>query len=166
MPIVKFRDPATGLACDINVNERLGLRNTRLISTYMALVPLLRPLVAYLKRWARLHGLNSPAGGLGTGPTFSSYALVLMTIAFLQVRPSVAGGGIVADWQQARGLAPNLQEGVDTHQRSFFWIKEKRRRGAGTGQTRCETSFHGGDEWVKSSYQHKEFRDAVIQWFR
>ncbi|KAF7968865.1 hypothetical protein HWV62_29190, partial [Athelia sp. TMB] len=55
VPIVKFRDPATGLACDINVNERLGLRNTRLIGTYMALVPLLRPLVAYLKRWARLH---------------------------------------------------------------------------------------------------------------
>ncbi|KAF7979337.1 hypothetical protein HWV62_42757 [Athelia sp. TMB] len=150
VPIVKFRDPATGLACDINVNERLGLRNTRLIGTYMALVPLLRPLVAYLKRWARLHELNSPAGGLGTGPTFSSYALVLMTIAFLQ----------------ARGLAPNLQEGVDTHKRSFFWIKEKRRRGADAGQTRCETSYHRGDEWVKSSYQHKEFRDAVIQWFR
>jgi DNA polymerase sigma len=38
-----------------------------------------------IKRWAKSHGLNDPSGQ-GGPVTFSSYALALMVIGFLQVR--------------------------------------------------------------------------------
>lgn len=82
--VVKFTDNATGLACDINVNEQLGLLNTGMIRRYCDIVPILRPMVAFIKRWAKPLGLNSPS--IKGGPqTFSSYALMLMTISYLQV---------------------------------------------------------------------------------
>lgn len=82
--LVKFTDPKTGLDCDINVNEQLGLRNTGMIKRYCDVVPILRPMVWSLKRWAKGVGMNDPSGQMGA-VTFSSYALMLMTISFLQV---------------------------------------------------------------------------------
>lgn len=83
---VKFKDQFSGIECDINVNARLGLLNTAMIKRYCDLVPLLRPMVAYLKCWAKPLGLNNPSSADGKPVTFSSYALMLMTISFLQVR--------------------------------------------------------------------------------
>ena len=85
MPTVECKDPATGLDCDINVNDRLGLINTGLITRYCDLLPIVRPMIMYIKKWAKPLGLNSPSS-LGQPVTFSSYALVLMTIGLLQVR--------------------------------------------------------------------------------
>lgn len=81
---VKFTDPSTGLCCDINVNDRLGCINTALIKQYCDMLPILRPLVFIIKRWAKPLGLNSPSTAEGT--TFSSYALTLMTIGWFQVQ--------------------------------------------------------------------------------
>lgn len=147
---VKFRDPETNISCDINVNERLGLRNTRLLAAYMRAAPLLRPLATFIKSWARPRGLNSPAGAPGQSPTFSSYALVLMTLAFLQ----------------SRGLAPNLQEEIDEAKRSFFWVKQKRRGRNNADEMLCETSFRSGFKWALPPEVNIEFRDALTQWFR
>ena len=81
--IVTFRDPKTGLHCDINVNERMGLFNSDLIKRYCQLSHILRPMLYEIKMWAKPLGLNNPSGG---GPrSFSSYAFALMTIGFLQV---------------------------------------------------------------------------------
>ena len=81
---MKFTDPATGISCDVNVNDRLGLINTEMIAHYMKISPVLRPLLIVIKHWARHTGLY--ASGPYTGPRlFSSYALTLMTIAVLQV---------------------------------------------------------------------------------
>ncbi len=33
VPVVKFRDPATGLGCDICFNNALALRNSQLLAT-------------------------------------------------------------------------------------------------------------------------------------
>jgi hypothetical protein len=86
---VKFTDPETGLQCDLNVNEQLGLRNSALLDAFCDLAPVLRPLVAVLKLWARELGLNDPAGqpprgGVRRPATFSSYALTLMAVGWLQ----------------------------------------------------------------------------------
>jgi len=87
--LVKFRDPATGLDCDLNVNDQLGLWNTQLISQYCDLVPdLVRPMIMAIKQWAKSHCMNDPSGRLGPA-TFSSYALVLMVIGFLQAGVSL-----------------------------------------------------------------------------
>lgn len=83
---MKFKDAGTGLDCDLNVNERLGILNSDMIKEYCALSPMLRPLLFRIKEWAKPLGLNMPTGALGVPASFSSYALALMTIAFLQVR--------------------------------------------------------------------------------
>ncbi|KAG5650738.1 hypothetical protein H0H81_011222 [Sphagnurus paluster] len=93
VPIVKFKDPRTGLECDLNVNERLGLVNSDLLKTYCDISPLLRPMLFKIKEWAKPLGLNRPSSPPGEPASFSSYALALMTIAFLQ----------------SRELLPNLQ---------------------------------------------------------
>ena len=83
--VVKCEDPKTGIKCDININEQLGLHNSMLIATYCQLNVYLRPLIVLIKQWAKSHGLNNPSGGPGLQATFSSYALSMMTIGYLQV---------------------------------------------------------------------------------
>lgn len=84
IPTVKFKDPRTNIHCDINVNDRLGVKNTELIARYIELLPVLRPLLSAIKKWAGVHGLNNPSGRQGA-VSFSSYALTVMSIAFFQV---------------------------------------------------------------------------------
>ena len=87
---VKFHDPASGLDCDINVNDRLGLLNSSMIKEYCDAHPFLRPLLYRIKKWAKPLGLNSPSPVRGSSASFSSYAFALMTISFLQVRHSLS----------------------------------------------------------------------------
>jgi len=96
VPIVKFRDPASGLDCDINVNDRLGITNSTMIREYCDIHPHLRPLLYSIKNWAKPLGLNSPSPSKGLPTSFSSYALALMTISFLQ----------------KKGQLPNLQKNL------------------------------------------------------
>jgi hypothetical protein len=82
---VKFKDPNTGIHCDLNINDQLGSINTSLIQHYCNILPVLRPLLLVIKRWARPLGYNNPAGEPGMPITFSSYTLAIMTIGLLQV---------------------------------------------------------------------------------
>ncbi|KAF6744009.1 hypothetical protein DFP72DRAFT_1019684 [Ephemerocybe angulata] len=93
VPIVQFRDPLTSLDCDININERLGIFNSDLINAYCSNMVTLRPLLFSIKTWAKSKGLNSSNPPSGELRSFSSYALTMMTIGFLQ----------------HRGYLPNLQ---------------------------------------------------------
>lgn len=83
--IVKFHDPSTGLDCDVNVNDQLGVINSELLRAYCDISPILRPMIKAIKRWAKPLGLNNPSGQGGGGMTFNSYTLTVMTVAFLQV---------------------------------------------------------------------------------
>ena len=83
---VKFKDPITDIQCDLNINDQLGFINTSLIRHYCDVLPVLRPLLLVIKRWARPLGYNSPAGAPGEPITFSSYTLAIMTITLLQVQ--------------------------------------------------------------------------------
>ncbi|KAH9991964.1 hypothetical protein BJV74DRAFT_406271 [Russula compacta] len=85
VPIVKFKDLSTDIQCDLNINNQLGSINTSLIRDYCDILPVLRPLLLAIKRWARPLGYNSPAGAPGMPITFSSYTLTIMTIGLLQV---------------------------------------------------------------------------------
>lgn len=82
---MKFKDVDTGVQCDLNINDQLGCINTSLIQHYCEILPILRPLLLAIKRWARPLGYNNPAGAPGTPITFSSYTLTIMTIGLLQV---------------------------------------------------------------------------------
>lgn len=128
VPIVKFRDPHTGLECDINVNDQLGFINTSMIRHYVSLQPVLIPLLRLIKRWAKGVGLNFPSK---RPVSFSSYTLTLMTIA----------------WFQSLGWLPNLQRDISTNSDSpadYFWIKNRKLE-----RFRCDTRFKKAEDWER-----------------
>nr|XP_018676943.1 PREDICTED: UTP:RNA uridylyltransferase 1-like isoform X1 [Musa acuminata subsp. malaccensis] len=81
VPIVKMRDPQTGISCDICINNLLVVANTELLRDYARIDDRLHQLAFIVKHWARLREVNKTYGG-----TLSSYAYVLMCIHFLQLR--------------------------------------------------------------------------------
>ncbi|KAM7512054.1 hypothetical protein LguiB_010929 [Lonicera macranthoides] len=81
VPIVKLMDPATGISCDICVNNVLAVVNTKLLRDYAQIDVRLRQLAFLVKHWAKSRGVNETYQG-----TLSSYAYVLMCIHFLQQR--------------------------------------------------------------------------------
>ncbi|KAJ7100601.1 hypothetical protein B0H15DRAFT_816648 [Mycena belliarum] len=128
VPIVKFQDPRTGQSCDINVNDRLGLYNSDLIKRYCELNPVLVDMIMFIKAWAKPRGLNN-SGSRKMPTTFSSYALVMMTIGFLQ----------------HRGLLPNLQEGLEPLEpgnlQGTFWLRLPR-------VLCCDIRYHRAEGWT------------------
>ncbi|XP_020589752.1 UTP:RNA uridylyltransferase 1 isoform X2 [Phalaenopsis equestris] len=81
VPIVKMMDPATGISCDICVNNLLAVVNTKLLKDYAQIDQRLRQLAFVVKHWAKSRRVNETYQG-----TLSSYAYVLMCIHFLQTR--------------------------------------------------------------------------------
>ncbi|KAK8718373.1 hypothetical protein V6N13_045609 [Hibiscus sabdariffa] len=81
VPIVKLMDPATGISCDICINNVLAVVNTKLLRDYAKIDVRLRQLAFIVKHWAKSRGVNETYRG-----TLSSYAYVLMCIHFLQQR--------------------------------------------------------------------------------
>lgn len=142
VPIVKFRDPQTQLSLDININNRLGLVNSYLLRSYCDVLPGLRTVLVAIKLWARPLGLNTPSGGSMT--TFSTYALTLMTLG----------------WLQSKKLAPNLQGGLET--RETFWICRSMQVKK-PSRVQCDVTFRQ----VTSSdcYPPLSLDDTLANWF-
>ncbi|QRV78148.1 PAP associated domain containing 4 [Ceratobasidium sp. AG-Ba] len=145
VPIVKCRDRYTNIKIDINCNELLGLRNTELLAHYCNLYHPLRPMIFFLKRWARSYGLNDP--GAQTGPPgFSSYCLALMTVAYLQTR----------------NILPSLQACFDgtpaDRDQHGVWLRVK-----GKPPVWCDTRWKEASEWVCPDVSLEE---AVYGWFK
>ncbi|KAL5961158.1 Poly A RNA polymerase GLD2 [Taenia solium] len=79
VPILKFRDRQSGIACDMGVNNVSGIYNTHLLAMYARVDSRLPPLGVFVKHWAlrmRIHGADR--GRLNT------CALLLMVIQYLQ----------------------------------------------------------------------------------
>ncbi|KAI8889498.1 PAP/OAS1 substrate-binding domain-containing protein, partial [Backusella circina FSU 941] len=70
------------LACDLNVNNTLALQNSKMIKTYVAIDPRVRPLAMVIKYWTKRRGINDA----GDGGTLSTYTWICMLISFLQTR--------------------------------------------------------------------------------
>ncbi|KZT39847.1 Nucleotidyltransferase, partial [Sistotremastrum suecicum HHB10207 ss-3] len=156
VPIVKFHDPDTGIQGDININHQLGLFNTHLLAAYCNIYPNLRVLIRAVKTWAKSHGLNEPSPkGAGEQTSFSSYALTLMIVVFLQVK----------------GVIPNLQSGLPpfdpTASTGLFWLSKK-----GEGKTACDVRFRIPHDWVPSpstrslTGDEASVGDLLVEWFR
>ncbi|TFJ86179.1 hypothetical protein NSK_002387 [Nannochloropsis salina CCMP1776] len=102
IPIVLFREPGTGLDCDISVENPLALRNTQLLHEYSRVDPRVRALAYIVKHWARARKINNASGG-----TLSSYAYILMVLHFLQT--AAAAVSSTPDNPCYAPLVPNLQ---------------------------------------------------------
>nr|XP_023013226.1 poly(A) RNA polymerase gld-2 homolog A-like [Leptinotarsa decemlineata] len=79
VPILKFKDKDTGFEIDLNCNNSVGIRNTRLLYCYARLDWRVRPIVIMVKLWAQANNIND-----AKNMTVSSYSWALMVIHYLQ----------------------------------------------------------------------------------
>ena len=75
---LEFPKTGAGVQCDINFSAHLALENTALLRCYSHTDPRVRPLVLFVKNWAKARGINSGYRG-----TLSSYGYVLMMLHYL-----------------------------------------------------------------------------------
>ena len=167
---MKFRDPITGLLCDVNTNDQLGLFNTLLITKYCNLDPILRQLLQAIKKWAKSFSYNNPSDPR-TPSSFTSYSLTLMTIGFLQV--SFLNCLLVIDlwtlssFPQMKGSLPALQANLlplplddRVELDETFWIRSKN-----GDRLRCDYRFDHAEDW-KPSFQYSNVQEALLDWFK
>ncbi|KAI1070624.1 hypothetical protein LB507_007052 [Fusarium sp. FIESC RH6] len=75
---LEFPKMGAGVQCDINFSAHLALHNTALLRCYSHTDPRVRPMVLFVKHWAKVRGINSGYRG-----TLSSYGYVLMVLHYL-----------------------------------------------------------------------------------
>jgi hypothetical protein len=98
---LEFPKSGVGVQCDINFSAHLALQNTLLLRCYSHCDPRVRPLVLFVKHWAKVRGINSPYRG-----TLGSYGYSLMMLHYLV---NVAQPFVCPNLQQlARPPDPNL----------------------------------------------------------
>ncbi|CAH0476964.1 unnamed protein product [Peronospora belbahrii] len=79
IPIVMFVSRASGIECDLCVENRLAQRNTSLLRAYASADPRVRILAYVIKHFVKQRRMNCAAEG-----TLSSYGYLLLLIHFLQ----------------------------------------------------------------------------------
>lgn len=105
-PIVNHLDfPRTGVGiqCDINFSNPLALHNTLLLKCYSHCDPRVRPMILFVKAWAKRRKINSPYHG-----TLSSYGYVLMVLHYLV---NIVNPSIVPNLQTTRKAAQDKSPG-------------------------------------------------------
>ncbi|CAD0095958.1 unnamed protein product [Aureobasidium vineae] len=73
-----FPKDGVGIQCDINFFNPLGIHNTQMLRCYSKCDPRVRPMVLFIKSWAKRRKINSSYSG-----TLSSYGYVLMVLHYL-----------------------------------------------------------------------------------
>ncbi|CAH1773397.1 unnamed protein product [Owenia fusiformis] len=82
-PVVKFDHEPSGLQCDITINNRIGLQNTKLLQEYCKIFPLLRVLIFTVRYYFKLKELSRSEK---MGPQLSNYALCMLVLFYLQTQ--------------------------------------------------------------------------------
>jgi len=121
---LEFPKDGAGVQCDINFSAHLALQNTLLLRCYARTDPRVRPMILFIKHWAKVRDVNTPYRG-----TLSSYGYVLMALHYLV---NVAQPFVCPNLQQlARppppGLSPEqVEETVVCKGRNVqFWRDEE-----------------------------------------
>ncbi|KAI5866471.1 hypothetical protein GGS23DRAFT_273110 [Durotheca rogersii] len=120
---LEFSKSGIGVQCDINFSAHLALQNTLLLRCYSYSDPRVRPMVLFVKHWAKARGINTPYRG-----TLSSYGYVLMVLHYLV---NVVDPFVCPNLQQLAPPDPDLPaealEGLTTCQGRDvrFWRDEQ-----------------------------------------
>lgn len=105
-PLLKLTDES-GIEVDMQVDNKLGLRNTALLAAYRSIGGVrAETVVRVVKEWARRCGLVGTVDGM-----INSYAWTILAIYYLQVV------GLLPNLQalaKERGLEPVVVDGADT----------------------------------------------------
>ncbi|KAK6001955.1 hypothetical protein QM012_002445 [Aureobasidium pullulans] len=110
-----FPKDGVGIQCDINFFNPLGIHNTQMLRCYSKCDPRVRPMVLFIKSWAKRRKINSSYSG-----TLSSYGYVLMVLHYLV---NVANPPVLPNLQheaEANGLPPSTIDGYEVR----FFDKE------------------------------------------
>ncbi|XAO24786.1 hypothetical protein I312_103592 [Cryptococcus bacillisporus CA1280] len=122
IPILKLElapSPALpfGIACDIGIENRLAIENTRLLLTYATIDPArVRTLVLFLKVWSKRRRINSPYRG-----TLSSYGYTLMVLYFLV---HVKQPPVLPNLQRIMPMRPLEEEEVMLEGRNVYFFDD------------------------------------------
>jgi len=81
VPIIKFVDRETGVQCDMCIGNNGALYKSRVLSLVNDMDPRYHALLTTVKSWAKVRGLNDPAGG-----TLNSFCISLLVALHLQTR--------------------------------------------------------------------------------
>ncbi|KAI1124660.1 hypothetical protein F5Y10DRAFT_24631 [Nemania abortiva] len=120
---LEFPKSGVGVQCDINFSAQLALENTRLLRCYCYTDPRVKPLVLFVKHWAKARGINTPYRG-----TLSSYGYVLMVLHYLV---NIVEPFVCPNLQELAppdpDLPPQALEGITTCQgrNVRFWRDER-----------------------------------------
>ncbi|KAL8657409.1 MAG: hypothetical protein Q9226_001945 [Calogaya cf. arnoldii] len=115
-----FPKDGVGVQCDINFSNRLALHNSHMLRCYNLSDPRVRPMVLFVKAWAKRRKINSPYHG-----TLSSYGYVLMVLHYLVniARPPICINLQTVEMAHRDTSAENTQivDGYSVR----FWREEK-----------------------------------------
>lgn len=107
---LEFPQSGVGVQCDINFSAELALQNSLLLRCYSATDPRVRPMVLFVKHWAKARDINTPYRG-----TLSSYGYVMMVLHYLI---NIAQPFVCPNLQVLAppdpDLPPELLEGITT----------------------------------------------------
>ncbi|KAK6438298.1 hypothetical protein LTR95_005507 [Oleoguttula sp. CCFEE 5521] len=122
-----FPKDGVGIQSDINFFNPLGIHNTQLLRCYSLCDPRIRPIVLFVKAWAKKRHINSSYSG-----TLSSYGYVLMVLHYLT---NIARPAVLPNLQQPWRPNPNCtpQSADVTSVDDFtvdFWRREAEITGA------------------------------------
>ncbi|XP_024965683.1 protein HESO1-like [Cynara cardunculus var. scolymus] len=81
VPVLKVVDVASGIECDLSVENRDGISKSKIIYMISSLDERFQKLCILMKTWAKAHGVNSPKDR-----TLSSFSIVLLVTLHLQTR--------------------------------------------------------------------------------
>ncbi|KAI9786252.1 MAG: hypothetical protein M1839_007663 [Geoglossum umbratile] len=127
---LEFPKVGVGIQCDINFSNLLALYNTALLRCYSHSDPRVRPMVIFVKAWAKKRKINSPYHG-----TLSSYGYVLMVLHYLL---NVASPPVLTNLQHAWEFSEReflLDGGLCEGYNIKFWCDEEEiKRLASLGQ--------------------------------
>ncbi|KAI7175937.1 PAP/OAS1 substrate-binding domain-containing protein [Hortaea werneckii] len=104
-----FPKNGVGIQSDINFFNPLGLHNTQLLRCYSLCDPRVRPIVLFVKSWAKKRKVNSSYSG-----TLPSYGYVLMVLHYLMniARPPVIPN-LQMPWRPHQQCTPHGATGKD-----------------------------------------------------
>lgn len=114
-----FPKDGVGIQCDINFSNFLALHNTLLLRCYSHCDRRIRPMVLFVKAWAKKRKINSPYHG-----TLSSYGYVLMVLHYVvNIASPPLAPNLQLAWKAPPNESPaNLEcNGCDVR----FWRSEK-----------------------------------------
>ncbi|KAL1609902.1 hypothetical protein SLS60_001567 [Paraconiothyrium brasiliense] len=100
-----FPKQGVGIQCDVNFENPLAIHNTHLLRCYSLADPHVRPMVLFVKAWAKRRKINSAYSG-----TLSSYGWVLMVLHYLiNVASPPVCPNLQSTWRPTMTKAEDLQ---------------------------------------------------------